>query len=82
MSIGDADVPLRVGKTCPLTIDVPDQPPLFVVAVTVRWVRGYAAPLDHERPFDVGYMDTQFQRDTWLRGQRALDAASAGRQIQ
>ena len=34
------DVPLRVGQTCPLTITVPDQPPLFVVAVTVRWVRG------------------------------------------
>jgi hypothetical protein len=34
------DVPLRVGQTCPLTIDVPDQHPLFVGAVTVRWVRG------------------------------------------
>ena len=34
------DVPLRVGQTCPLTITVPNQPRLFVVAVTVRWVRG------------------------------------------
>ena len=34
------DVPLRVGQTCPLTINLPDQHPLFVVAVTVRWVRG------------------------------------------
>lgn len=34
------DVPLRVGQTCPLTINVPNQPRLFVVAVTVRWARG------------------------------------------
>ena len=34
------DVPLRVGQTCPLTINVPDQHPLFVAAVAVRWVRG------------------------------------------
>ena len=34
------DVPLRVGQTCSLTIYVPDQHPLFVAAVTVRWVRG------------------------------------------
>ena len=34
------DMPLRVGQTCPLTIDLPDQHPLFVGAVTVRWVRG------------------------------------------
>ena len=34
------DVPLRVGQTCPLTITVPDQHPLFVAVVTVRWVRG------------------------------------------
>ena len=34
------DVPLRVGHTCPLTINGPDQHPLFVAGVTVRWVRG------------------------------------------
>ena len=34
------DVPLRDGQTCPLMINVPDQHPVFVVAVTVRWVRG------------------------------------------
>ena len=34
------DVPLQVGQSCPLTINLPDQHPLFVVAVTVRWVRG------------------------------------------
>ncbi len=34
------DVPLRVGQTCPLTVNVPDQHPLFVAGVTVRWVRG------------------------------------------
>ena len=34
------DVPLRIGQTCPLTVNVPDQHPLFVVAVTVRWARG------------------------------------------
>ena len=35
------DVPLRVGQTCSLTINVLDQHPLFVAAVTVRWVRGH-----------------------------------------
>ena len=34
------DVPLRVGQTCPLTINVPNQQGLFVVAAIVRWVRG------------------------------------------
>lgn len=34
------DVPLWVGQTFPLTINLPDQPPLFVAGVTVRWVRG------------------------------------------
>ena len=34
------DMPLRVGQTCPLTVNVPDQHPLFVAGVTVRWVRG------------------------------------------
>lgn len=34
------NVPLRVGQTCPLTINLPDEHPLFLVAVTVRWVRG------------------------------------------
>ena len=34
------DMPLRVGQTCPLTVNVPDQHPLFVAEVTVRWVRG------------------------------------------
>ena len=33
-------MPLRVGQTCPLTINVPNQQRLFVAAVTVRWVRG------------------------------------------
>ncbi|MEO7860003.1 MAG: hypothetical protein ABIU05_06085 [Nitrospirales bacterium] len=34
------EVPLRVGQTSHLTINVPDQHPLFVAAVTVRWDRG------------------------------------------
>ena len=34
------DVPLRVGQTCPLTVNGPNQQPLFVAAVIVRWVRG------------------------------------------
>ena len=34
------DEPLRVGQTCPFTINLPDQLPVFVVAATVRWVRG------------------------------------------
>jgi hypothetical protein len=34
------DVPLRVGQTCPLTVNLPNQQSLFVAAAIVRWVRG------------------------------------------
>ena len=34
------DVPLRVGQTCPLTVNLPNQQSIFVAAVIVRWVRG------------------------------------------
>ena len=34
------DVPLRVGQACPLTVNLPNQPSLFVAAGVVRWVRG------------------------------------------
>jgi PilZ domain len=34
------DEPLRVGQTCPLTINLPNQPSLFVAAAIVRWVQG------------------------------------------
>jgi hypothetical protein len=34
------NVPLRVGQTCPLTVNLPNQPSLFVAVAIVRWVRG------------------------------------------
>jgi hypothetical protein len=34
------DVPLRVGQTCSLTVNLPDQESIFVAAAIVRWVRG------------------------------------------
>ena len=34
------DVPLRVGQTCPVTINLPNQPSVIVAAAIVRWVRG------------------------------------------
>jgi hypothetical protein len=34
------DVPLRVGETCSLTVNVPNQESIFVAAAIVRWVRG------------------------------------------
>ena len=34
------DVPLRVGETCSLTVNLPNKPDLFVAAAIVRWVRG------------------------------------------
>ena len=34
------DVPLQVGQSCPLTINVPNEAHIFVAAVIVRWVRG------------------------------------------
>jgi PilZ domain-containing protein len=34
------DLPLRVGQTCSLTVNLPNQESIFVAAVIVRWVRG------------------------------------------
>ena len=34
------DVPLRVGQTCSLTVNLPNQPSLVVAAAIMRWVRG------------------------------------------
>jgi hypothetical protein len=34
------NVPLRVGQTCPLTVNLPDRPSLLVSVAIVRWVRG------------------------------------------
>ena len=34
------DVPLQVGQTCPLTVNLPNQSTLFVAAAIVRWVQG------------------------------------------
>jgi len=33
-------LPLRVGQTCSLTVNLPNQQSLFVAAAIVRWVRG------------------------------------------
>ncbi len=34
------DMPLRVGRTCSLTVNLPNQPSIVVAAAIVRWVRG------------------------------------------
>ena len=34
------DVPLRVGETCSLTVNLPNQESIFVATAIVRWVRG------------------------------------------
>ena len=34
------DVPLQVGQTCPLIVNLPNQQRIFVAAAIVRWVRG------------------------------------------
>ena len=34
------DVPLRVGQSCPLTVNLPNQESLVVAAAIVRWVQG------------------------------------------
>jgi hypothetical protein len=34
------NVQLRVGQTCPLTVNLPNRPSLFVAVAIVRWVRG------------------------------------------
>ena len=35
-----SDLSLRVGQTCSLTVNLPNQESIFVTAVIVRWVRG------------------------------------------
>jgi PilZ domain len=34
------DLSLRVGQTCSLTVNLPNQESIFVAAAIVRWVRG------------------------------------------
>ena len=34
------DLPLRVGETCSLTVNVPNQDSIVVATAIVRWVRG------------------------------------------
>jgi PilZ domain-containing protein len=34
------DLPLRVGQTCSLTVNLPNQKRIFVDAAIVRWARG------------------------------------------
>jgi len=34
------DVPLQVGQTCSLTVNLPNQPSIVVAAAIVRWARG------------------------------------------
>ena len=34
------DVPLQVGQTCSLTVNLPNEESVFVAAAIVRWVRG------------------------------------------
>ena len=34
------DVPLRVGETCSLTVNLPNQDRIVVTVAIVRWVRG------------------------------------------
>jgi hypothetical protein len=34
------DVPLQVGQTCSLTVNLPIEESIFVAAAIVRWVRG------------------------------------------
>jgi hypothetical protein len=34
------DLPLRVGQTCALTVNLPNQSSILVAAAIVRWVRG------------------------------------------
>lgn len=40
------DLPLQSEQTCPLTVNLPNQPSLFVAAAIVRWVRGQEYDLE------------------------------------
>ena len=33
------NLPLRIGEVCSLTVNLPDEPPIYMVAAIVRWVQ-------------------------------------------
>ena len=41
------DVPLQVGQTCSLTVNLPIEASIFVAAAIVRWVRGQEFGLEN-----------------------------------
>src|SRR5512147_2188088 len=52
------DVPLQVGQTCPLTVQLPNQERLVVAAAIVRWVRDW----DQEYGLETLVVNKQTQR--------------------
>ncbi len=64
------DVPLRVGQTCPLTVNLPNQPSLVVAAAIVRWVRGQeygleTLEIDKEIHSRVEQVITRLEQDSF-----------------
>src|SRR4029077_14463014 len=65
------NLPLRIGEVCSLTVNLPSQPRLYVVAGIVRWVRGeeYGVErlvIDDESREDMEQYICQRVEDKWI----------------
>ena len=64
------DVPLRIGQTCPVTINLPNQASLVVATAIVRWVRGQeygleTLAIDKEIHSRVEQVITRLEQDSF-----------------
>jgi hypothetical protein len=65
------NLPLRIGEICSLTVHLPSEPPIYVVAGVVRWMRSeeYGVEtfvMDDELRKDVEQYACQRVEDKWI----------------
>jgi hypothetical protein len=73
------NLPLRIGEVCSLTVNLPSEPPIYVAAGVVRWMRGeeYGVEtlvMDDESREDMEQYVYQRVEDKWIafRGRRTV----------
>ena len=65
------NLPLRIGEVCSLTVNLPSEPPIYVAAGVVRWMRGeeYGVEtlvMDDESREDLEQYICQRVEDRWI----------------
>ena len=65
------NLPLRIGKACSLTVNLPTHQPIYVAAGVVRWVRGEECGvetlvIDEESREDMEQYICQRVEDKWI----------------